>query len=123
VGSRLLSPCLQHGGLPHSDINGSKVVCTSPSLFAAYRVLRRLQEPRHPPCALGLLPSLQYTPKDISNALVRLRTPVLPLARALYLALSSFILYPSLSILLLCIPSLVNELFIGGGYRIRTDDP
>jgi hypothetical protein len=28
------------------------VVCTSPHIFAAYHVLRRLQEPRHPPCAL-----------------------------------------------------------------------
>ena len=45
--------CLQHDGFPHSDILGSKVVCTSPGLFAAYRVLLRLQEPRHPPCALS----------------------------------------------------------------------
>ena len=29
-------------GLPHSDISGSKVVCTSPKLFAAYHVLHRL---------------------------------------------------------------------------------
>ena len=28
------------------------VICTSPQLFAAYRVLRRLWEPRHPPYAL-----------------------------------------------------------------------
>ena len=39
-------------GLPHSDIRGSKVICTSPRLFAAYRVLLRLLEPRHPPYAL-----------------------------------------------------------------------
>ena len=39
-------------GLPHSDICGSQVICTSPQLFAAYRVLRRLREPRHPPYAL-----------------------------------------------------------------------
>jgi hypothetical protein len=57
-GSRLLSPCLQHGGLPHSDICGSRVVCTSPQLFAAYHVLRRLREPRHPPYALISLPTL-----------------------------------------------------------------
>ena len=48
-------PCLQHGGLPHSDITGSKVICTSPELFAAYHVLLRLQEPRHPPYALTIL--------------------------------------------------------------------
>ena len=39
-------------GFPHSDTRGSKVVCTSPRLFAAYRVLLRLLEPGHPPCAL-----------------------------------------------------------------------
>ena len=39
-------------GLPHSDICGSKVICTYPQLFAAYHVLLRLREPRHPPCAL-----------------------------------------------------------------------
>ena len=45
-------PRLQRGGLPHSDIPGSKVICTSPRLFAAYHVLHRLWEPRHPPYAL-----------------------------------------------------------------------
>ena len=39
-------------GLPHSDICGSTRVCQSPQLFAAYHVLRRLQEPRHSPNAL-----------------------------------------------------------------------
>ena len=43
---------LQRTGLPHSDISGSKVICTSPKLFAAYHVLHSLWEPRHPPCAL-----------------------------------------------------------------------
>ena len=40
-------------GLPHSEIFGSKVICTSPKLIAAYHVLHRLREPRHPPCALA----------------------------------------------------------------------
>ena len=50
---------LPPAGLPHSDIRGSKVICTSPRLFAAYHVLHRLREPRHPPSALAyfLLPS------------------------------------------------------------------
>ena len=34
--------CLQHSGLPHSDICGSIRVCRSPQLFAAYHVLLRL---------------------------------------------------------------------------------
>ena len=41
-----------HDGLPHSDIRGSIRMCQSPRLFAAYHVLRRLPELRHPPCAL-----------------------------------------------------------------------
>ena len=46
---------LQLDGLSHSEILGSKVICTSPRLFAAYHVLHRLQEPRHPPYALSYL--------------------------------------------------------------------
>src|SRR5437867_93469 len=42
-------------GFPHSDIPGSKPVCGSPRLIAAYHVLRRLLVPRHPPCALSSL--------------------------------------------------------------------
>ena len=34
--------CLQHAGLSHSEIRGSKVICTSPRLIAAYHVLHRL---------------------------------------------------------------------------------
>ena len=39
-------------GFPHSDIRGSKLICSSPRLFAACHVLRRLPMPRHPPYAL-----------------------------------------------------------------------
>ena len=42
-------------GFPHSEISGSRVVCTSPELIAAYHVLHRLHAPRHPPCALSSL--------------------------------------------------------------------
>src|SRR4029453_5475219 len=41
--------------LPDSEIPGSKPVCGSPRLIAAYRVLHRLFAPRHPPCALSSL--------------------------------------------------------------------
>jgi hypothetical protein len=49
---------LQTAGLPHSDICGLQCMCHSPQLFAAYHVLRRLQEPRHPPYALLYFSSL-----------------------------------------------------------------
>ena len=42
---------------PHSDICGSMDICSSPQLFAAYHVFRRLLVPRHPPCALVCLTS------------------------------------------------------------------
>ncbi len=37
---------------PYSDICGSKLICSSPQLFAACHVLRRLLMPRHSPYAL-----------------------------------------------------------------------
>lgn len=40
------------GGLPHSEIPGSKRAYRSPRLIAVRCVLRRLLAPRHPPCAL-----------------------------------------------------------------------
>ncbi len=40
------------GGLPHSEIRASRSICLCARLIAAYHVLRRLQEPRHPSCAL-----------------------------------------------------------------------
>ena len=46
---------------PHSDIHGSLVICTSPWLFAAYHVFRRLLVPRHPPCALLCLISSMHS--------------------------------------------------------------
>ena len=42
------SPC----GFPHSEICGSKLICSSPQLIAACHVLRRLLMPRHSPYAL-----------------------------------------------------------------------
>ena len=47
-------------GLPHSEISGSKRVCRSPKLIAAYHVLHRLLTPRHPLCALqSLIPCFE----------------------------------------------------------------
>src|SRR5579883_3191788 len=43
------------GGLPHSDISGSKNATVSPELFAGCHVLHRLLSPRHSPGALNSL--------------------------------------------------------------------
>ena len=52
---RLTEVC--SAGFPHSDIHGSIDICSSPQLFAAYHVFRRLSVPGHPPCALFCLTS------------------------------------------------------------------
>ena len=48
-------------GFPHSEICGSKDICSSPQLIAAYHVFLRLLVPRHPPCALSSLTNDQIT--------------------------------------------------------------
>ncbi len=50
------------GGLPHSEISGSKPARGSPKLFAACHVLHRLLAPRHPPDALAFLDPPQRQP-------------------------------------------------------------
>ena len=62
-------PC----GFPHSEIRGSRDICSSPRLFAAYHVFLRLSVPRHPPCALfsltSRLPWYSVTTSDFFHAL------------------------------------------------------
>ena len=72
--------CIHHTSLevyssrfPHSEISGSKDICSSPKLFAAYHVFHRLLVPRHPPCALSsltrcLLPRERLPTKEHSVA-------------------------------------------------------
>jgi hypothetical protein len=48
------------GELPHSEIAGSKVVSTYPTLIAGNHVLHRLPVPRHPPYALSNLTKNPY---------------------------------------------------------------
>ena len=50
IGLRILEVCSSR--FPHSEISGSKDICSSPKLIAAYHVFHRLLVPRHPPCAL-----------------------------------------------------------------------
>ena len=52
------SPC----GFPHSEIHGSKLICSSPWLIAACHVLLRLLMPRHSPYALVRLNFLYIVP-------------------------------------------------------------
>ena len=50
-------------GFPHSDIRGSRSICLSPRLFAAYHVLRRLREPQASPMRPSLLSFFLSTPQ------------------------------------------------------------
>ena len=64
-----LIQCTLHGycpcGLPHSEIHGSRDICSSPWLIAACHVLHRLLMPRHSPCALS---SLTNQKQDLSRS-------------------------------------------------------
>src|SRR5712691_2054167 len=60
-------------GLPHSEIFGSKPVCGSPKLIAAYHVLHRRPAPRHPPYALSSLTTTSTLLEICSDLLMRLR--------------------------------------------------
>ena len=57
-----MMPVLQTGGLSHSEIPASTAICASTGLIAACHVLLRLREPRHPPCALSILPVVSPVP-------------------------------------------------------------
>ena len=59
---------MRSAGLPHSAIQGSKRVCRSPWLIAAYRGLHRLRVPRHPPHAFSRLTTKSAKQ---TNALIR----------------------------------------------------
>ena len=50
------------GGLPHSEIHGSKLILSSPWLIAEYHVFHRLLLPRHSPNALFALDLIQKKP-------------------------------------------------------------
>lgn len=54
-------------GFSHSEILGSKPVCSSPRLIAAGRVLHRLSAPRHPPCTLSSLTKSQNCTLETST--------------------------------------------------------
>ena len=65
-------------GLPHSATHGSKDVCSSPWLFAAYHGLRRLIAPRHPPqtrLRLTILLQLLSIQRSIKLGIVNVRSP------------------------------------------------
>ena len=59
---------IRAAGLSHSEIRGSTAICAYPRLIAAYHVLHRLREPRHPPYALR---HFRLTPRISHKAIWR----------------------------------------------------
>ncbi len=59
---------MTRAGLPHSEIPGSKCVCHSPRLIAAYHVLHRLPVPRHPPYTLSNLTENPWVARSTLSA-------------------------------------------------------
>ena len=118
-------------GFPHSDICGSKDMCSSPQLFAAYHVLLRLPVPRHPPDALVNLTFACASVMRRSSSLLSVSEFSGFSTNSLDESLPSiFIAYlDSLSIcfLLVCYSIFkVRSFYIkkdGGEYRARTCDP
>ena len=47
-------------GCPIRKSSDITLVCSSPKLIAAYHVLHRLSDPRHPPCALICFKKIRY---------------------------------------------------------------
>ena len=60
-------------GFPHSDIRGSRLICSSPRLFAACHVLLRLLMPRHSPYALFCLNFLLLIALSFANNLFTMK--------------------------------------------------
>ena len=59
---------------PHSEIHGSRLICSSPWLIAACHVFLRLLMPRHSPCALVRLNSFyeRFYPLMVHSILSRI---------------------------------------------------
>jgi hypothetical protein len=76
IQSRMMA--IQAIGLPHSAIRGSRDVCSSPRLFAAYHGLLRTAAPRHPPWTLSRLTILSSALQSRLSTLARFNPPGTP---------------------------------------------
>ena len=84
-------------GFPHSEICGSKDMCSSPQLIAAYHVFLRLLVPRHPPCALISLTWCSFELSHLAWCYFRLVCYLLLVAINVYIFMLSHSIYPRMS--------------------------
>ena len=112
---------LQTDGLSHSEILGSKIICIYPKLIAAYHVLHRLREPRHPPDALTCFRLIFIRNKvnfDCGEELLILSAVILR-----FINLLSLTSYKSLlTVLCVNMSKISRSKERCGEYRGRTDD-
>ena len=120
---------LQPDRLSHSEIFGLRVICTYPKLIAAYHVLHRLQEPRHPPYALSYLLTRHILLRAVSAESCTLRfSYFLNLYGFTFIAFIcsySFEIALEESFVLSNMSKIMCNSCVAdcGEYRIRTDDP
>ena len=90
-------------GFPHSEICGSKLMCSSPQLIAACHVLLRLLMPRHSPCALSSL-TYRRSHSDLSeNSWFSLRIMQALQRSKLYVTLHPFGCFSTINLFPLCL--------------------
>ena len=100
-------------GLPHSEIPGSKPVCGSPELIAAYHVLLRHLSPRHSPYALSSLTIDMRTHADAPRAFASPRTARILLGTACAFVVGKNYRLQDIQL---------SKSESGGEYRARTGD-
>jgi hypothetical protein len=99
-------------------------VCGSPKLIAAYHVLHRLSDPRHPPCALICFKKIKIYRFDFVKHYELLLQLFIPNMSKNFISNYSEILADDLE-LNQNIPKRIHlyQNNLSGGYRSRTDDP
>ena len=103
-------------GLLHSEICGSRPVCGSPQLIAAYHVLLRLPVPRHSPCALCSLTMCNLWFSNVIKfftlwLLIRICSLNYPTEKLLLFSIAFGFILTSISQLFLC--SIFKVLLVG----------
>ena len=112
---------LRAAGLSHSETRGSKAICASPRLIAAYRVLHRLREPRHPPCALSYFHRQRGTTRA-PRAHTFSRTQLSGCWKNIRQFSTTVLLVQHVKDRYGTKPASKARLPLGGEYRARTDD-
>ena len=105
-------------GFPHSEIHGSKLMCSSPWLIAACHVLHRLLMPRHSPCALYSL--IYYSCSRIMQALISDQILEIAVVTLFSLAFAILILVSTIYFLL-CLSVALQICFLCSVFKVQAE--